>query len=246
MNRPQGLILAAGRGERLRPGVCGLPKPLVELDGITLLARQALELSKAGAFPITAIVNSETAGLISHHAIELPSELSLIVRDTANSMETLLAGASQLGSDRFLAATVDAVLGTGELSSFAFKSGLAFAADSASSFDGALGLVRWRGDGTPLFAQIDSEARITQLGSAPSNFVTAGVYYLPSRISDFGDQARRARVGALREFLALLLSEGLRLKGVFVDRVIDVDEPADLAAARNLVRSEGIRRNPHQ
>ena len=246
MNRPAGLILAAGRGERLRPGVCGLPKPLVELDGITLLARQTLELSGAGAFPITAIVNSETAALISDRAIGLPSELSLIVRDTANSMETLLAGADHLGCDRFLAATVDAVLGTGELNRFAAKSALASAADSASSFDGALGLVRWRGDRKPLFAQVDSEARITQLGSVPSNFVTAGVYYLPYRIIDFGEKARRAGVGALREFLALLLSEGLRLKGVFVDRVIDVDEPADLAAARNLVRAEGIRRNPYQ
>jgi NDP-sugar pyrophosphorylase family protein len=246
MNLGAGLILAAGRGERLRAGVGGLPKPLVELDGITMLARQTLELSSAGAFPITAIINSETAGLISDRAINLPSELSLIVRDTTNSMETLLAGADHIGSVRFLAATVDAVLGSGELNSFASKSALALVADSASSFEGALGLVRWRGDRKPLFAQLDSEARITQLGSEPSNFVTAGVYYLPSRIFDFGDQARSAGVGALREFLALLLSEGFRFKGVFVDRVIDVDEPSDLATARNLIRSEGIRRNPYQ
>jgi NDP-sugar pyrophosphorylase family protein len=241
MNQPSGLILAAGRGQRLRPGVSGLPKPLVELNGITLLVRQAGELRGAGAAPITAIVNSETAGLISDRTVTLPSELSLVVRDTANSMETLLAGADYLKSDRFLGATVDAVLGTGEFKKFAHEAALAFAANSSPSFEGALGLVRWRGDREPLFAQVDCEARITELGTTPSNFVTAGVYYLPSRIFDFGDRARRAGVGALRGFLALLLSEGCCLKGVFIDHVIDIDEPADLAAARNLVRPEGSR-----
>jgi hypothetical protein len=39
----------------------------------------------------------------------------------------------------------------------------------------------------------------------------------------------------------LLLREGVRLKGISIDHVIDIDEPADLAGALELLRSGGIR-----
>jgi NDP-sugar pyrophosphorylase family protein len=241
MSQPSGLILAAGRGERLRPAVAGLPKPLVELEGVTLLARQARELLEAGAATVSAIINAETAALIVKRQIGLPPELSLVVRNTLNSMETLLAAADYLRCEHFLAATVDAALGAGEFKKFARGAALAVDFNSSLRFDGAIGLTRWRGDCKPLFAQIDSEARITELGATQSNLVTAGVYYLPSRIFEFADNARRAGLGALREFLALLLREGVRLKGISIDHVIDIDEPADLAGALELRSSGGIR-----
>jgi len=240
MSRPLGLVLAAGRGERLRPGVAGLPKPLVELDGVTLLARQARELLEAGAATVAAIINAETAALIAKRQIGLPPELSLVVRDTPNSMETLLAATDYLRCEHFLAAAVDAVLGAGEFRKFAHGAALAVHSNSSPRFDGALGLVRWRGDCNPLFAQIDSEARITHLGATQSNLVTAGVYFLPARVFEFTDNARRAGLGALREFLAFLLSEGVSLKGISIDRAIDIDEPADLADARDLIRAEEL------
>ncbi len=44
------MILAAGRGERLRPITDSIPKPLIEIDGITMLERSILTLKKAGVF----------------------------------------------------------------------------------------------------------------------------------------------------------------------------------------------------
>jgi MurNAc alpha-1-phosphate uridylyltransferase len=42
------MVLAAGRGERLRPLTDGLPKALVEVGGISLLERQLERLARAG------------------------------------------------------------------------------------------------------------------------------------------------------------------------------------------------------
>ena len=90
----QGAIIAAGRGERLRNSTRDdIPKPLVKLGGEAMLLRQARALLEAGASSVVAVINSETARVASENeiALELPPSVRLIVRDTANSMETMLA-----------------------------------------------------------------------------------------------------------------------------------------------------------
>jgi hypothetical protein len=62
--------------------------------------------------------------------------------------------------------------------------------------------------------------------------VTAGVYLLPSRVFDFAQAARAAGLGALRQFLAMLIMDGMRFGAIELEGVIDVDEEADLDAAR--------------
>src|SRR5580700_9528528 len=86
-----GAIIAAGHGVRLRAASGGLPKPLVEVGGETLLVRQSRVLAKLGASPVHAIINSETAEMIRARGFLMPSDLRTCVRDTANSMESLLA-----------------------------------------------------------------------------------------------------------------------------------------------------------
>lgn len=49
------MILAAGRGERLRPITDKLPKPLVEVGGVTLLERHLRSLADAGV--TTVVIN---------------------------------------------------------------------------------------------------------------------------------------------------------------------------------------------
>jgi NDP-sugar pyrophosphorylase family protein len=233
-----GAILAAGAGERLRPTVGPIPKPIVAVGGMPMLLRQAAALRAAGARSIVAIVNSESARLLAARAIALPAYLELCVRDTANSMESLLALGERLTSDRFLLATVDAIVRQAELDRFTASAAALVEPGRTDCCDGALALVRWRGDRRPLFATVTADGTIAALGAGQSPLVTAGLYFLSKRIFDFAAPARALGLDALRRFLALLIAEHVRLAGIEIDGAIDVDEGADLAAARALVEAD--------
>jgi NDP-sugar pyrophosphorylase family protein len=240
-DRLSGAIIAAGRGERLRSAVDGIPKPLVEIGGETLLVRQARAIAGLGASPVHTIVNLETARMMHDRGLEMPSEVKLLVRDTANSMESLLTLGEHIAPGRFLMTTVDAVVAQTELLRFVDRAAEMTAPGRSHCLDGALGVVEWRGDRHPLFAETAPDGIISALGERESRQVTAGVYLFSTRIFSFGDRARTAKLDAMRKYLAMLIREGMRFAAIELNGVIDVDEAADLEAARTLVanQSEG-------
>lgn len=226
----QGAIIAAGRGERLRAssGV-DLPKPLVEVGGVPLLARQANAMLSAGARDVVAVINSETASIASGRAF--PPALKLLVRDTESSMESLFALGEALRPGHFLLATVDAVVTEAEFRRFAIA---AAAMTDENRFDGALAVVKWRGDHKPLFTEVTEAGLITSLGQRESALVTAGMYWLSTGIFRLRDAARQRKLAALRAFLQMLIDEKTRLGAVEVVGAIDIDEASDLEAARKM------------
>lgn len=235
VDRLRGAIIAAGRGERLRRAADDLPKPLVELGGETMLVRQARIMHEAGAESVVALVNSETAGLIAARAVPIAPWLKLRVRDTPSSMESLFSLGEDLHSaGRFLLATVDAVVDAGELRRFV-GCALELAGGACPRFDGALAVVRWRGDKRPLFAEVGPGEAIAALGERESTMVTAGFYWLPTAIFDLASRARAERLDAMRKLLAMAVAGGMRLGAIELTATIDVDEPADLGAARAML-----------
>ncbi len=237
MTNLQGAILAAGRGERLRrSGAEGLPKALVELEGEPLLVRQARAMLAAGASGIWAVINSETAALAESRRIKFPPELRLIVRDTPHSMESLFVLGEMLSPGRFLLATVDAVVPPAEFARFTGEATAMTEPGAPDAFDGALGVARWRGDRRPLFAQVTETRLIAELGDPETTLVTAGIYLLPTRVFSFASEARQLGLDAMRRFLAMLLTKGIRLGAIEIASAIDIDEPTDLQAARGAVR----------
>jgi NDP-sugar pyrophosphorylase family protein len=234
--RFQGAIIAAGHGERLRAGGESMPKPLVELAGEPLLIRQTRSIVSAGAETVLTVINSETARLIEERETKLPSALRIAVRDTPNSMETLFALGERLSPGHFLLTTVDAIAPPGDLERF--TRGALDAIESDSGISGVLGVNRWRGDHRPLFVSLGQGNSIEAFGDARSPMVTAGVYFFSTRIFELMAQARAAGCGALREFLAYLVAQGLRLKALEIGEIIDIDEVADLDAARAMLERE--------
>jgi choline kinase len=233
----QGAIIAAGRGERLRASAGDLPKPLVELGGETMLARQARVLLDAGASSIVTIINSETARIADAMKLSVAPGVKVIVRDTANSMETMLALGEFLEPGWFIAATVDAIVAPHELARFISESRRKIAARGDEKQAGTLAVTRWRGDRKPLFATIEKGGLIKHLGSAQNPYVTAGLYFLHTRIFDLAGDARCAGLDALRRFLALLIDYQMSLHAIEIADAIDVDEKNDLDAARRAIRS---------
>jgi choline kinase len=233
----QGAIIAAGRGERLRNSTRDdIPKPLVMLGGEAMLLRQARALLDAGASSVIAIINSATARVAKEMSLEIPSSMRLVIRDTANSMETMLALGEVLEPGWFIASTVDAVIPQAELARFLNESRKKVEECREKNLAGVLGVARWRGEARPLFADVTSNGLIQALGNRQTSTVTAGLYVLSTRVFDLTADARRAGLDALRRFLALIIERGMRLDAIEVEGSIDVDEAADLDAARVAIR----------
>ncbi len=235
-SRISGAIIAAGRGDRLRSGAGGLPKPVVEVGGEPLLLRQARMLAAVGAKPIHAIVNHETDAIIRARQIKLPKDLSLMVRDTPNSLASLLALGEVIPPGWFVMTTVDAVMRPDEFVRFAESARSFTEAGAAPSFDGALAVVKWRGDERPLFAQVAPDGIIEALGETRAAWVTAGVYLFNTRIFSFAKAARERGLDAMRRYLALLIESGMKFRAFPVADVIDVDQAEDLDAARAMLK----------
>ena len=238
VSKLQGAIIAAGRGERLRTSTrADLPKPLVELGGETMLARQAGAMLAAGADSMLAVINSETARIAGEMKLAMPPALKLIVRDTANSMETMLALKEFLEPGWFLASTVDAVIPQSELVRFVNESAKKIALYGDKDLGGVLAVTRWRNEPRALFADVTKDNLISRLGGVQTRTVTAGLYFLSTRVFDFADEARRSGLDALRRFLAMLIENRIQLGAIEIDGAIDVDEAPDLDAARRALRS---------
>jgi NDP-sugar pyrophosphorylase family protein len=233
----QGAIIAAGRGERLRISTRDdIPKPLVKLGGEAMLSRQARALVDAGAESVVAVINSETARIAGETAIEIPTSIRLVVRDTANSMETMLALGALLEPGWFIASTVDAVIPQIELVRFVNESRRKIEDCRDKNLLGALAVTRWRGEAKPLFTDVTASGLILGLGNRQTSIVTAGLYFLSTAIFDYAADARRAGLDALRRFLAMLIERGMRLDAIEIEGSIDVDEASDLDAARLAIR----------
>ena len=235
----QGAIIAAGRGERLRASTRDdIPKPLVMLGGEPMFARQARAMLAAGASSVVALINSETARIAEEMSLELPASTRLVIRDTANSMETMLALGEILAPGWFIASTVDAVIPQTELVRFVNESRRKIEECGDKSLAGVLAVTKWRGEAKPLFTDVSSNGLILALGNRQTSMVTTGVYFLSTRVFDFAADARRAGLDALRRFLALIIERGMRLDAIEIEGSIDVDEAEDLDAARLAIRKK--------
>ncbi len=236
MNKLQGAIIAAGRGERLR-SASTIPKPLVDLGGETMLARQARALSAAGASSVIAVINSETARIAEQMKLAMLPGLKIVVRDTASSMETMLALGEFLDPGWFLAATVDSIVAPAELARFVVEGRSMIANRGIAGMAGVLAVTQWRGDEKPLFAEIGNDGTIARLDGADAPMVTAGIYLLHTEMFELAESARSLKLEALRRLLGLMLERGMKLGAVEIADAIDVDEAPDLEAARSAIRS---------
>lgn len=224
-------ILAAGRGRRLAQGGVAVPKPLVRVGGQTLVGRALDGAAAAGAERaaiITTPVFPEVAEYIRGHSWPLPVDLK--VWDSPNSLESLWALGPYLDAP-FLLLTVDAVFAPGALPGFVSQA-------QEAKTSGALGLTAFQEDESPLYVQVGAEGRVISVGQPQASpFITAGCYYFLPEIFTWRARSRALGLKALREFLALLARVGYPLLGIDVGPAVDVDHPADIARAEELLKT---------
>jgi len=228
-------IIAAGLGERLRAAGITTPKPMLEIGGKSLLERTIDEVARAGADTVALIVNAEYAELERYVRGRVwPLPLALTVKTTPSSMESFFALEPALRGAPFLLTTVDAVTAPNALAALA-RAGL------ENGGAGTLAVTSFVDDEKPLWVRLDERRRILELGptAAGSGWVTSGAYFFFPEVYDHVREARERKLGALRQFLGLLLEKGLALSGFDAGDAVDVDRPEDIAVAEEFLRRHG-------
>jgi NDP-sugar pyrophosphorylase family protein len=221
-------IIAAGRGERLLRRGISVPKPLISIGGEPLISRVIRAAAHVKVSSIACIVNDLNPAIADYlRSRTWPVPLELITKTTDNSMESLFSLAPLLKDGPFLLLTVDAVFRFEALERFLEE------ARGLKEAQGALAVTRFVEDEKPLWVRTDAHKRIVAMGdrAQPSPYVTAGFYYFQPDLFTLVDTAKARGLGALRQFLGLLVESGYAVYGVPVSKTVDVDDPEDIEKA---------------
>ena len=235
-------MLAAGRGERLR-GQTNQLKPLVKVDGQTLIERVLNSMAEADATEVIVIINEDSVAVRDHVAAagSWPFSLRWLVETTPTSMHSFLRLVESLATNGdegpFLLSTVDTVAGALTYARFITE------ARQLQHAAVTLALGSAGKDEKPLLVRTaPGDSRIVALGktAAPSDYATAGVYAVRASILAEAEAARQDGLDALRTFLGRLLDRGYHLAGLPIAQSIDVDRPGDIRIAEEFLRSTAV------
>jgi NDP-sugar pyrophosphorylase family protein len=222
----KGGIIAAGEGSRLRRAGFTVPKPLVPVAGVPLIASVVGNFRAAGITSIRIIVNEEERDCAEWARARFPEiDLDFVVKTTASSLESFVEVTAAREGDPMLVSTVDAWCAQEDFVRFV-------AAARARPGDATvLAVTPLVADENPLWVDLDHSGRVTALGERTGTFVTAGIYLVSSRVRRTPPPAG---LGRLREYLGWLHRSGEPLYGEVMETVVDVDRAEDVALAEAL------------
>lgn len=219
-----GAVIAAGEGSRLKS--LGVPKPMVEVGGEPLIAHVLDNFEAAGIASAAVIFNEaekEVAALVRARFGRLVSKV--VVKSTRSSLESFRVMLAEAPPGRLLVSTVDAYCPREHFVRFVER------ARDLPAASTVLGVTRFVDDEKPLWVTVSRGGRVTVVGGASGDAVTAGIYVFPERVRHM---TIPGELGRLRDFLAWLAKSGEEIHAVEIPKVVDVDRVEDLAEAQAL------------
>jgi len=223
-----GGVIAAGEGSRLK--ALGVPKPLIPVAGEPLIAHVLGHFEAAGIASAAVIVNDagkEAAKLVRERFGRLVSKI--VVKSTQSSLESFREILRAAPPGRLLVSTVDAFCRREDFVRFVRR------AEEKPNGATVLAVTRHVNDEKPLWVTTSRSGRVTAVGGASGDAVTAGIYVFPESVRTLGIPAG---LGRLREFLAWLAKSNEPIEAVDIPKVVDIDRPEDLAEAEEMAGAE--------
>lgn len=227
-------ILAAGEGSRLAQEGCEVPKPLVRIQGETLIERLIRIFVANGATRIVIIVNAQhTATQDYVRSLSLPVPLDIVVQSTPSSMHSLYAIRDYLATEeRFCLTTVDTIFAEREFASYidTFRQ---------STLNGLMAVTTYVDDEKPLYVQTSSDLTITNFCDTHEercHHVSGGIYCLTRRSLDTLSRCIAEGKARMRNFQRQLVADGLHLCAYPFSKIIDVDHCSDIPKAEQLIQ----------
>jgi|ERR1043166_6060364 NDP-sugar pyrophosphorylase family protein len=224
------LILAGGKGSRLRADGVLVPKPFVEVGGRPLLFRLVDTLRALGCETITAAVRraalaDPVPGLGAAHT----AGVRLLACETPSSLHTLALGLGAVPPGPLVCTMVDSVMRDDDWQRLFAR------ADAAlrEGADACIAVTPYVEDERPLYVLRRRDGSVAAFRDAPAEppLVTGGVYFLSSGIRELAPRVLRLGIARMRGFLGWLVDHGYRVETAEVERIVDLDRGTDLALA---------------
>ncbi|HTY41107.1 MAG TPA: NTP transferase domain-containing protein [Thermoanaerobaculia bacterium] len=226
-----GAVIAAGEGSRLKS--VAPSKPMLEVGGTPLIGHVLSNFEAAGIRSAAVIFNDAGkagADYVRAHFAELVS--TVVVKTTRSSLESFREILAAAPPGRLLVSTVDAFCPRKEFVRFVRR------AEELPAAATVLAVTGYVHDEKPLWVTTTRSGRVTVVGGASGDAVTAGIYVFPERVRRLGIPSE---LGRLRDFLAWLAKSGEPIEAADIPKVVDVDRAEDLAAAEELAAASSER-----
>jgi NDP-sugar pyrophosphorylase family protein len=219
-----GAVIAAGEGSRLKS--LGVAKPMIEVAGRPLIAHVLGNFEAAGLTSAAVIVNEDEKDVAAYVRERFGSLVArILIKTTRSSLESFREILAVAPPGRLLVSTVDAFCPPREFERFVRR------ASELPPHSTVLGVTGFVDDEKPLWVTTTRAGRVTVVGGASGDTVTAGIYVFPEKVRSLGIPNE---LGRLRDFLAWLAKSGEPIEAVDIPKVVDVDRVEDLAEAEAL------------
>ncbi len=227
-------IIAAGEGSRLQQEGIGSPKPLVSLNGTTLVDRLIDIFLRAEASSISIIVNEQMTEVQDYlKTLRLPVPFYLLVKSTPSSMHSFYELSHYLDGDQICLTTVDTIFREEEFSRYV-RSFL-----SKEKLDGLMAVTDYVDDEKPLYVETAPDLSIrgfhdTQ-GQAAYPYISGGIYCLRRPALNILIQSVQQGMSRMRNYQRALVAAGLKLEAYPFSKIIDVDHASDIPKAEQFL-----------
>lgn len=228
-------ILAAGEGSRLAQEGCEVPKPLVQIQGETLIGRLIRIFILNGATRIVVITNSQHEGTQTYlRNLSLPIPLDIVIQSTPSSMHSLYAIREHLATEeQFCLTTVDTIFSEKEFTQY-------INTFSEGNHDGLMAVTTYIDDEKPLYVQTTDDLTITNFCDTQEErctHISGGIYCLTRKSFETLSHCIEEGKARMRNFQRQLVADGLHLKAYPFSKIIDVDHCSDIPKAEELVKA---------
>lgn len=225
-------IIAAGDGSRLTNEGIEIPKPLVKINGETLIDRLIRIFNANRAESISIIINSTKPRLVDYmqKLTQQAKNINLISASTPSSVHSFYKLREHIPG-RFCLTTVDTVFNEKEFAEYIGKF------EQNTTYDGMMGVTEYIDDEKPLYVKTtgnnDIEGFYDQYAEG-IRYISAGIYALNPIALEVLDRFMQSGQSRMRNYQRALVAEGLKLQAYPFGKVIDIDHKTDIEKAEKI------------
>ena len=227
-------VIAAGEGSRLVEEGIIEPKPLVRINGETMIDRLLRIFLENNAESISIIVNNEMTVVQKYvQELKLAVPVNIVVKSTPSSMHSFYELTPYLKGGKFVLTTVDTMFREEEFAEYVSEF------DKSTDIDALMAVTDYIDDEKPLYVETDGNLDIIGFKDvvySGARYISGGIYGLSDNALDILRDSMMEGVSRMRTYQRRLVENGLKLKAYPFSKIIDVDHAGDIEKAAIFVK----------